>query len=255
MDIREFQDKLSNLVALAARQDHSLTPEQMRESFAGDDLEKEQMLRILQYLQGRGIRIVTEEPLDVLADDGIDLSVGTPAALSEEDTAYLRELLEELRQMQAEEELHPEWFEALSGKESAAMLSLSQYYMPWTAQKAAEMNCEEVLLADLIQEGNMALVSALSGFPEEKIAVENADAWIKARITSGLRSAIEEQVMQKQRDDSLVAKVEKLDSAVRELSEDEEDKTLPFTLQELAVILDMDEEEIRGILRLTGDEE
>ena len=205
MDIREFQDKLSNLVALAARQDHSLTPEQMRESFAGDDLEKEQMLRILQYLQGRGIRIVTEEPLDVVADDGIDLSVGTPAALSEEDTAYLRELLEELRQM--------------------------------------------------IQEGNMALVSALSGFPEEKIAVENADAWIKARITSGLRSAIEEQVMQKQRDDSLVAKVEKLDSAVRELSEDEEDKTLPFTLQELAVILDMDEEEIRGILRLTGDEE
>ena len=220
MDIREFQDKLSNLVALAARQDHSLTPEQMRESFAGDDLEKEQMLRILQYLQGRGIRIVTEEPLDVLADDAIELSVGTPAALSEEDTAYLRELLEELRQMQT-----------------------------------AEMNCEEVLLADLIQEGNMALVSALSGFPEEKIAVENADAWIKARITSGLRSAIEEQVMQKQRDDSLVAKVEKLDSAVRELSEDEEDKTLPFTLQELAVILDMDEEEIRGILRLTGDEE
>ena len=255
MDIREFQDKLSNLVALAARQDHSLTPEQMRESFAGDDLEKEQMLRILQYLQGRGIRIVTEEPLDVVADDGIDLSVGTPAALSEEDTAYLRELLEELRQMQTGEELRPEWFEALSGKESAAMLSLSQYYMPWTAQKAAEMNCEEVLLADLIQEGNMALVSALSGFPEEKIEAENADAWIKSRITSGLRSAIEEQVMQKQRDDSLVAKVEKLDSAVRELSEDEEDKTLPFTLQELAVILDMDEEEIRGILRLTGNEE
>ena len=101
----------------------------------------------------------------------------------------------------------------------------------------------------------MALVSALSGFPEEMIEAENADAWIKARITFGLRSAIEEQVMQKQRDDSLVAKVEKLDSAVRELSEDEEDKTLPFTLQELAVILDMDEEEIRGILRLTGDEE
>ena len=255
MDIREFQDKLSNLVALAARQDHCLTSEQMREYFAGDDLEKDQMLRILQYLQGRGIRIVTEEPLDVLADDGIDLSVGTPAELSEEDTVYLRELLEELRQMQAEEELHPEWFEALAGKDSKAFLSLSQYYMPWTAEKAAEMNCEEVLLADLIQEGNMALVSALSGFPEEKIAAENADAWIKARITSGLRSAIEEQVMQKQRDDSLVAKVEKLDSAVRELSEDEEDKALPFTLQELAVILDMDEEEIRGILRLTGDEE
>ena len=139
MDIKEFQDKLSNLVALAARQDHCLAPEQMREYFAGDDLEKDQMLRILQYLQGRGIRIVTEEPLDVLADDGIDLSVGTPAELSEEDKAYLQELMQELRQVQTDEGLRPEWFEALSGKDDAAVLSLSQYYMPWIAQKAAEM--------------------------------------------------------------------------------------------------------------------
>ena len=76
MDSREFQDKLSNLVALAARQDHSLTPEQMRESFAGDDLEKEQMLRILQYLQGtlrRGDVLHFLEGVKELGADYLDL--------------------------------------------------------------------------------------------------------------------------------------------------------------------------------------
>ena len=56
------------------------------------------------------------------------------------------------------------------------------------------------------------------------------------------------------RDVSLVAKVEKLDNAIRELTEDEEDGELKFSVGELAVILDMDAEEIRDVLRLTGDD-
>ena len=55
-------------------------------------------------------------------------------------------------------------------------------------------------------------------------------------------------------DDYLVAKVEKLEAAVRELTEDEEDESSKFSAGELAIILDMDEEEIRDVLRLTGDD-
>ncbi len=55
-------------------------------------------------------------------------------------------------------------------------------------------------------------------------------------------------------DDYLVAKVEKLEAAVRELTEDEEDESSKFSVEELAIILDMDEEEIRDVLRLTGDD-
>ena len=255
MNIKEFQDKLAALVDLSARQGQTLAPEQMREFFEGDDLDKDQMLRILQYLRGKGIRIEGAGQTEEVADDGIDLAAGTPAELTGEEEAYLRELLSELEGETEENFRYREAFSALADRDEKAMLSLTRYYMPWTARTAADMNCTELLLADLIQEGNVALVSALSRLPEENILPENGDAWVKAQVRDGLRSAIEEQVLQKQRDDSLVAKVEKLDTAVRELSEDEEDKTLPFTLQELAVILDMEEEEIRGILRLTGDEE
>ena len=55
-------------------------------------------------------------------------------------------------------------------------------------------------------------------------------------------------------DDYLVAKVEKLEAAVRELTEDEDEESSKFSVEELAIILDMDEEEIRDVLRLTGDD-
>ena len=51
-----------------------------------------------------------------------------------------------------------------------------------------------------------------------------------------------------------ILKHEKLEAAVRELTEDEEDESSKFSVEELAIILDMDEEEIRDVLRLTGDD-
>ena len=48
----------------------------------------------------------------------------------------------------------------------------------------------------------------------------------------------------------MVEKVRKLEAAIRELSDDEEQK---FSVEELAAYLDMDEEEIRAVLRLTSE--
>ena len=63
---------------------------------------------------------------------------------------------------------------------------------------------------------------------------------------------IEEQTQQKFQDDCLVTKVEKLESAVKDLTDDDGENR--FTIDELAVILDMNVDEIRDILRLTGDD-
>ena len=61
---------------------------------------------------------------------------------------------------------------------------------------------------------------------------------------------LEEQTEQKLRDDSMVEKVRKLEAAIRELSDDDDQK---FTIEELSAYLDMDEEEIRAVLSLTGE--
>ena len=71
-------------------------------------------------------------------------------------------------------------------------------------------------------------------------------------VVSAAESFIEEQTQQKFRDDYLVSKVENLEAAVKELTDD--DDATKFTIDELAVILDMNVDEIRDVLRLTGDD-
>ena len=46
---------------------------------------------------------------------------------------------------------------------------------------AAELNCEEIYLADLIQEANLALLAAL----KETEPQQKNDAWMRGRIRSG----------------------------------------------------------------------
>ena len=112
------------------------------------------------------------------------------------------------------------------------------------------MNCEEIFIADLIQEANISLLMALG----EEEAARKDENWLLGRIRAGIRNAIEEQTQRKFEDDYLVAKVEKLESAVRELTEGDDDESAKFSIEELAIILDMDVEEIRDVLRLTGDD-
>ena len=139
-------------------------------------------------------------------------------------------------------------FQAFAKGDTAAEGALTQFYMAQAAQMAAELNCEEIYLADLIQEANLALLAAL----KETEPQQKNDAWMRGRIRSGILHAIEEQTQQKFRDDYLVSKVENLESAVKELTDD--DDTTKFTIDELAVILDMNVDEIRDVLRLTGDD-
>ena len=112
------------------------------------------------------------------------------------------------------------------------------------------MNTEDSFIGDLIQEANVSLVQALGAAGE----LLRSEEWLLEQVREGIRQACKEQSQRKFEDDSLVARVEKLESAVRELSEDEEDGESAFSVGELAVILDMDVEEIRDTLRLTGDD-
>lgn len=131
-----------------------------------------------------------------------------------------------------------------------AQAELSQRYLRAAAEMAVEMNCEEIFLEDLVQEANISLLMALG----EKEPAQKDETWLLGRIRAGIRHAIEEQTQRKFEDDYLVAKVEKLEAAVRELIEDEDEESSKFSVEELAIILDMDEEEIRDVLRLTGDD-
>lgn len=258
MEIEKFQEKLAEICEIGEKNGKVLKPEQIKACFGELDLDKSQLIKILQYLKLKGISIEGAEILSASSQTGTEETSAQTGEekkqekvpLTPEEEAYLKEYLEGLDEQEQGERSPEELFELLSQGDVMAQAELSQRYLRAAAEMAVEMNCEEIFLEDLVQEANISLLMALG---EEEPAHKD-ETWLLGRIRAGIRHAIEEQTQRKFEDDYLVAKVEKLEAAVRELTEDEDEESSRFSVEELAIILDMDEEEIRDVLRLTGDD-
>lgn len=245
MDVREFQEKLKEIQETARNQGGNLKAEQIRETFGNAGLDSSQQAGVLRYLTSQGISI---EGADA-GKDKEQQEERQEVPLTAEEKAYFREYMDGLPREEGEEDREA-LFAKLAGGSREASQRLAALYMKEAARLAAEMNTEEIFIADMIQEANLALMQAL----ENAGSAQRDEEWLLTEIRKGLEEVCREQKQQKFRDDSLVARVEKLESAVRELSDDEDDARNVFSINELAIILDMDVEEIRDTLRLTGDD-
>lgn len=270
MNVKEFQEKLKDIYAVAEETNGVLTGAQMREFFVGMDLDKQQLIQILQYLKAKGVTIEGMDSgmsVDAAEEPEEEVTQKELIPLTPEEEAYLKEYKEELEFVTTRVENPEELFEAWRENKAGAKDNLTQYYMPVAMEIAVELNCEEIFIADLIQEANLSLLMALGEaeadgllYGSEKEAENNKatelynDKWLRRKIREGVSAIVEEQTQRSMGDDMLVEKVQKLDEAIRELSEDEEDGQSPFTIGELAVILDMKADEIKDILRLAGED-
>ncbi len=102
-------------------------------------------------------------------------------------------------------------------------------------------------LADLIQEANVGLLMLLAEHGEETDEKE-----LIKLLRKEVKKAIDAADEQNFGDDCLVAKVQNLDSVMKELTEGDEGEP-KFSVEELAIMLDMDIDEMKDIIRLTGD--
>lgn len=243
MNVQEFQNKLKEVQELAKEHDNTLKAAEIRQVFDGCDLDKSQLLGVLKYLTSQGILI---EGLETAGEDAKEPE-HKKIPLTPEEEAYFRSYIEELPKISDIDK--DGVFDALAKGQQDAMQTLTSYYMKTAADLAVEMNIEEMQLADLIQEANLCLIQALGNAGTER----RDEEWLLDEVRKGIQLVIEEQTQRKFEDDSLVARVEKLESAVRELNDGEDEKNA-FTIDELAIILDMKVDEIRDILRLTGDD-
>ena len=154
------------------------------------------------------------------------MNQGTQVPLTEHEKQYLQQYLRDLADAAATAG------ERLTG------------YLVQATRLAAEYNCAQLPLADLIQEANMAVFMAL----QDEDAADTDEHRIMNRVREGIEKAIAAQIDQKERDDALVDRVTRFEQAVRDINDGEGEQ---FSIGELAVLLDMDREEIEDILRLT----
>ena len=240
--MREFQEKLEQLMELAAKQEKNLNNEQILEIFGLNQLSPQQLQSLYEYLRIQGIRIQGADlaPMDIgkaLDPQEEQEEEKKPVILEAEDEQCLKEYEEMLRQFPSEKEGEREALLLQAVTDVAGVQErLAQLYLKEILQYARKLWRQGIYIGDLIQEGNMSLLLALA----EEMPEESKAGWMEQRLLDGMESWVKEQTEQKYRDESMVEKVRKLEAAIRELSDDEEQK---FSVEELAAYLDMDEEE------------
>ena len=133
----------------------------------------------LQYLKLKGISIEGAEEISAASQTGpeeVSEEKEEKVPLTAEEEAYLKEYLEGLEEQEQGERSAEELFELLSKGDALAQAELSQKYLRAAAEMAVEMNCEEIFIADLIQEANISLLMAL-GEEEPEVAAWTYPMW------------------------------------------------------------------------------
>lgn len=239
-DKLSFLDRLNELVKYAKNQGGQLSIPEVQEYFKDMDLSKEQMDLMFEYLMSQKVAVVGYVKLDSEVKEEI--------SFTEEENAYLQEYMEDLKAFKdiSLEDRKPYYEKAIRGDEFAKQ-KLMEMYLKDVVEIAKEMYEVEVFLGDLIQEGNLGLVLGVEMISEAATAHEV----IVGQIKQAMSLLLEEQKELSGRDKKMVEKVQMLDEAITSLTEELGRK---ISIDELAIHLGMEIEEIEDILKLTGEE-
>lgn len=246
MDIIEFQNKLKEVQTLASNNGKKVKAALVEKFFEGDDITQDKLQKVYDFLEIQGIHVdgAEKSPEASVQEEVVQEAVAEIPLTSEE-----KEFLEEyLLGFETEEELlKEELLRAFLAGNQECTEKLIRAYQDEIVKAAKKLNREDIFFGDLLQEGNMGLLTALERLSEQEAPSE----WIVREIESTMKLFIEEQAQQKKEDNILVEKVRDLEKKVKELTEDEDVK---YSVEELAAFLDMDLEEMESVLRLTGDD-
>lgn len=248
MDIKEFQKKLVQIVEEGKNGGNCIGASRVEELFLEDELSEEQLGKVYEYLAVQKIQVTGRkgETTNSVQEASDSVQYQT-APLSEEERSYLKKYQQTLSQLPKANEPIEMLIQKAQKGDADALQKAVEFYMPLVADIAVELHHAQIPLADTIAEGNVHLMMALNRVEP----AEQVDVQIKKGIRDGILYMIEEQTEQKRRDDTMVDKVAKLEKAVKDLTDGDDD--LEFSVDELSVFLDMPKEEIEDVLRLVGE--
>ena len=253
-----------------------MSEELVRRFFQEDGLEEEKLKKVFDYLEIQGIQVEgsgsekrraagqlsgdfssgerdrgTRKTSDQVSDsafftgyEGEDKE-GQKERQQNRVPLSLKEYMEAFQDGEEDRDVLLKLF--LQGEE-ALESALVKSYQREILEAARDYNREEIFFGDLLQEGNMGFLTALEA--AEALEARELDKWLQTQIREAMETFIEAQSQQKKEDDILVERVRNLEARVKELTEDEDVK---YSVEELAAFLDMDIEEMEGVLRLAGE--
>lgn len=231
-----FVQALEQLKDTARLQDNMLTSEQIKECFEDMSLQEEQMALIYEYLEKNHI--------------GVDRPGEKGENLSDDDISYLDMYLEELKELPlvTDGEKRAIMMSALA-KDTTACHKLVEIFLPQVVEIAKLYAGQGALVEDLIGEGNVALSMAVNML-ECVESIEEIEGFLGKIIMDAMENFISDDSDNRQADEAVLDKVNKVYEKAKELAEDLLRKV---TVAELAMELELSEEDIREAIRLSAN--
>lgn len=231
-DKMSFQQKLADIMKLAQENGMRMTAEETEQFFEDDGLTKEQMDLVFDYLLSQKVAVqgYVRKP-GTVQESGDGEEMPGSDALSAEEKEYLEDYLRQIGELQAT-------------SEEEVRLAL---YLRLVYEEAVKLHREEVFIGDMIQEGNAALVEAMDLHP----AGEGEQELVMADVRAAMRALLASQTEMKRRDRKMVNQVTRLDETIKQMTDELGRKV---DVQEVAERLELTEEQVRDILKLTGEE-
>lgn len=232
-----FREMLSEIKQAADAANDVISKEEIREILRNMPLEEEHFELIYEYLREQNIQ-VTETKEE--AQEFVQPENSQSLSLYLDELMSLKEVTEDEQQLMRL---------AMQGEQDAR-LRLIESYLPLICEMAGGYEGTEVSSEDLIQEGNLGLLTAMNSIGQLK-----SPAACRAHIVNSINAAMEAVIGSsreiKKMDAGIVSRVNHLNEAVQNLERDLEHKV---SAEELSAYLEMPLEEIRDILRMSGDQ-
>ncbi len=281
-DRENFLAMLAAIVDLAKAQDNIITMDEIKELLDDSKFTTEQMGHVYEYLAANQIRIqgyirnikANEESVGVTSiDEEVEhgneqefLDDESKQALQElkereerlekEEASYIRMYLEDLEMINpmAEGEVDMLINSLRKGNRSAKE-RLLELYLREVVDIARSYQGKGIIVGDLIQEGNIGLMTALEEIctganrvPTESIP--DTLEYILNRIRESMEFAIHEQQDDKILENRIVEKINFISSCMKDLAEEFGREA---TLDELAEFAKLEKSEIADIIELAKD--
>ncbi len=253
MNQQQFEQKLEEILGVARRNHNELTMAQLQEAFGEIAQDEKHREILLAYFASKNVIIYT-------GDEKADQEKAAKAV--EQEFAYTPEDIEEYQsQLEAlpqpsNEDLQA-WITAAMDGDVAAQGELLQAYLPKAADLARTFAGQGVFLEDLIGEANLALAEAIPQFGSYvEITADPAaneaevEGFLGSRMIEALELMVREEMSVKQEDQSMADRINLVADAANELSKELGHKV---SISELVQNTDLQEEQIRDVIRLLGN--
>lgn len=273
-DRENFMAMLEAVKDLALTQGNRISVDEIKELFSTIAIKEEQFQYIYEYLAANQIRVkgyiqpekkgdavqamekVTkdEQSLDGVTgqEEGSVLKAlkEKEEQLEREETAYINMYLEDLKKIAPlkEGELQT-LFSALLQKEEECKVRIMEVFLEKIVEIAKEHQGKGVVVGDLIQEGNIGLLSALEeiNLEEPAIKMEQVQSYIEEYIHRTMERMIQENKDDKILENRLVDKVNLINECMQDFAKA---NAREATLDEIVEMTNIDLEEVAQLTNL-----